>query len=88
VPLHRARAEEQLGADLRVRLPAGSQARNLHLLRGQLVERLDRALAHCLAGGQQLAAGALGERLHAHVREHRVGDSQLLASAVFPQSTA
>src|SRR5450755_2515588 len=79
VPLHRARTEEQLGPDLRVRLPAGSQARDLHLLRGQLVERLDRALTHCLAGGQQLAAGALGERLHAHVREHRVSGSQLLA---------
>ncbi len=68
VPLHRARTEEQLGADLRVRLTAGSQARDLHLLRGQLVERLDAALPHCLAGGQQLAAGAFGERLHAHVR--------------------
>src|ERR1035438_530578 len=80
VPLHRARTEEQLGPDLRVRLPAGSQARDLHLLRGQLVERLDRALTHCLAGGQQLAAGALGGTLPAHAREHRVSDSQLLAS--------
>src|SRR5215472_18931099 len=62
VPFHRARAEEQLGADLRVGLPAGGQARDLRLLRGQLVERLDRALAHRLAGGQQLAAGTLGER--------------------------
>ena len=74
VPLHRARTEEQLGPDLRVRLPAGSQARDLHLLRSQLVERLDGALTDCLAGGQQLAAGALGERLHAHVREHRVSN--------------
>ena len=79
VPLHRAGAEEQLGADLGVRLPVGGEARDLHLLWGQLVERLDRALAHRLAGGQQLAAGALGERVHAHVREHRVSDSQLLA---------
>ena len=63
----------------RVRLPAGGQSRDLRFLRGQLVERLDRALAHCLAGGQQLAVGALGERLQAHVREHRVSDSQLLA---------
>ena len=80
MPLHRARTEEQLGPDLRVRLPAGSQACDLHLLLGQLVERLDRALTHCLAGGQQLAVGALSKRLHAYAREHRVGDSQLLAS--------
>ena len=38
-----------------------------------------RALAHLLAGGQQLAAGALGERLRAHRGEHLVGRAQLLA---------
>ena len=32
---------------------------------GQLVARLSGPLAHVLARGQQLAAGALGERLHA-----------------------
>jgi hypothetical protein len=92
VPLHRARAEEELGPDLRVRLPAGGQARDLGLLRGQLVERLDRALTHGLAGGQQLAPGALGERLHADVREHHVRDSQLLtgvdATVLAPQPLA
>ena len=41
---------------------------------GQLVERLDRALAHRLARGEQLTARALGVRLCAHVREHRVRD--------------
>ena len=79
VPLDRARAEEQLGADLRVREPVGRQPRDLRLLRRQLVERLDGALAHRLAGGQQLAAGALGERLHAHLGEHLVRGAQLLA---------
>ena len=57
VPLHCARAEKQLGADLRVCLPAGGEARDLHLLGGQFVECLDRALAHRLARGQQFAAG-------------------------------
>ena len=59
--------------------PSGGQARNLHLLRRQLVERLDRALSHRLAGRQQLAPSALGERVGADVREHRVSDSQLRA---------
>ena len=46
---------------------------------GELVARLDGALAGGLAGGQQLAAGALGERLGAHLREALVGGAQLLA---------
>ncbi len=41
--------------------------------------RLDGALAGGLAGGQQLARGALGERLGAHGREHVVRGAQLLA---------
>ena len=36
-------------------------------------------LAHLLAGCEQLAAGALGERLHADRDEHVVGGPQLLA---------
>jgi hypothetical protein len=32
-----------------------------------------------LAGGPQLAPGALGERFHAHRGEHLVGGAQLLA---------
>jgi hypothetical protein len=40
---------------------------------------LDGALAHLLAGRDQLPAGALGERLHADRDEHVVGGAQLLA---------
>ena len=43
------------------------------------VSGLDRALAHRLAGGQQLAAGAFGEPFHAHRGQHLVGDAKLLA---------
>ncbi len=75
VPLHCARTEEKLSADLGVSLSVGGQARHLRLLRGQLIERLSGALADCLAGGLQLATGAFGERLGAHVREHRMSDS-------------
>ena len=39
----------------------------------------DGALAGGLAGGQQLAPGALGERLDAHRVQHVVGGAQLLA---------
>src|SRR5580658_891040 len=79
MPLHSAGAQKELSGDLRVRLPAGGEARDLRLLRGQLVECRDGPLAHRLAGGQELAVGALGECLHAHVREHCVRDPQLLA---------
>ena len=41
--------------------PSRASLRDLPLLRGQLVARLDRPLANLLAGRQQLAAGALGE---------------------------
>ena len=43
------------------------------------VARLDRALAGRLAGGEQLAAGAFGERLASHRGEHLVRGAQLLA---------
>src|SRR5690349_9816300 len=66
VPLDRARANEQLGADLRVRMPVTSEPGDLRLLRGKLADHIDRALAHGPAGRQQLAAGTLGEPFGAH----------------------
>ena len=45
----------------------------------QVVERLDRALAHRLPRRQQLAPGALGEHLHADLGQHRVRGAELLA---------
>src|SRR5262245_10561401 len=79
VPLDRARADEQLRADLGVRAPVTRQTGDLRLLGGQVVAGLHGALAHRLAGGQQLAAGALGEALGPHRREHLVRRAQLLA---------
>ena len=67
VPLDGARADEQLGADLGVR--AGRRAASRAICASWAVSSsrgLDGALADGLAGGQQLAAGALGERLGAH----------------------
>jgi hypothetical protein len=55
------------------------KARDLRLLRGELVERVHGPLAGALACGLQLGPGALGERLHPEVGEEVVGDPQLLA---------
>src|SRR5215469_1705090 len=44
---------------------------------GELAARVGRAPADGLAGGQQLAAGPLGERLHADRVEHVVRGAQL-----------
>jgi hypothetical protein len=55
------------------------KARDLCLLRGELVERAHGPLPGPLAGRLQLDPGALGERLHPEVGEKLVGDSQFLA---------
>ena len=59
--------------------PSRASSRDLPLLRGQIVARLDRPLAHLLARRQQLPARALGERLHPDRRELLVGGAELLA---------
>ena len=87
VVLDRTRADEQPGADLRVRQPIPGQPGHLRLLNGQRFAGrtgwraggLGGALAGGLAGGQQLAAGPLGERLHPHRVQHLIGGTQLLA---------
>ena len=84
VPLDGARAEEQPGADLRIGKSVASELGDLPLVRRELIACLDLALAHLLAGGEQLAAGALRERLHADRDEHLVGGSQLLARILTP----
>ncbi len=70
VPLDGAGAEEQPRSDLRVGEPFVGELGDLPLLGGQLVARLDPALAHRSAGGQQLNPGALGEPLRPHLGEH------------------
>ncbi len=50
----------------------------------ELIRRSDGAFAGGLAGGLQLARGALGERLDAHRREHLVRGAQLLAGVQAP----
>src|SRR5580693_5274399 len=73
VPLDRARTDEQLRADLRVRQAVAGQPGDLLLLRRELVARVGASLADLLARREQLAAGALGERLHPDRGEQVVG---------------
>src|SRR4029453_1708618 len=84
VPLHRARAEEELGADLRVRMAGGGESRDLLLLRGQLVPCLVGAFADLHAGRGKLAASPLGERAGAEVAQTLVGTAGLLACVHAP----
>ena len=67
-------------ADLGVREAVAGEPRDLGLLGGELVPGLDGAFADTLAGGQQLALGAAGERLDTHRVEHLERGAQLLAS--------
>jgi len=75
VPLDGARADEQPGADLRVRKPVPGETRHLPLLPVSSSRVTDGALAHFVAGDEQFDPGALDERFHAHIHEHRVGGS-------------
>src|SRR5215208_5495431 len=79
VPLDGTGAEEQPGADLRIGKTVPREAGDLLLLRRELVARLDSALARPPARRHDLAAGALGERLHADPLEQLVGGAQLRA---------
>jgi hypothetical protein len=57
---------------------------DLCLLSAELVVCLARAFAHRLAGGQQLASSALGERLGTHATEHLVRGAQMFARVQAP----
>src|SRR5206468_3471495 len=65
-----------------------SELRDVPLLRGELVVRLDGALAHPLAGGLQFDAGTLGECFHADRGEQVVGGAELRARIGTPALAA
>src|SRR5690349_6347497 len=77
MPLHRARAEEEPGADVRTREALPGQARDLPLLGGEHVARLNRPLAHLLPRREQLTPGPLAEALHPDRHELVVGGTEL-----------
>ena len=80
VGLDRLGADEELRGDLGVGAAVPSQPGDVLLLRRELIERVDPPLAHLLAGGEQLMAGPLGERLGTHLDERLIGGSELLTS--------
>src|SRR5260370_25210119 len=77
-------AEEYLGPDLHVGAAVAGEPGDVRLLGGELADRLDRPLAHRVAGGQQLTPGPFGERLDAHRGEQAVGGPQLGAGVPAP----
>src|SRR3954469_19508011 len=77
MPLDGPRAEKESRTDLGIREALAGQRRDLSLLRGQVVARLDRPLAHRLASRLKLSACASGESLHPDRRELVVGGMEL-----------
>ena len=77
-------AEEQLGPDLHVGAAAGGEPGDVRLLGGELAGRLDRPLAHRVAGGQQLTPGPPRERPHADRGKQVIGGPELGAGVPAP----
>src|SRR4051812_29302152 len=77
MPLDGAWAEEETGADVRIRQALPGQARDLLLLGGENIARRVGPLAHLLPRRNQLTPGPLAESLHADRRELVVGGAEL-----------
>src|SRR5690242_17985900 len=72
VPFDCAGGHEQLGADLGVGLAVAREPGDAGLLRSEGARILPRAFADGSSGGQEFAAGTLGEGLHADGVQHLV----------------
>src|SRR5258708_21412641 len=79
MPLDGTGADVQLGGDLLIGVPVPGELGDLGLLSGEVSKGLHGAFAHCFPGGQQFAAGAVGEAFHAHRGQHLVGGAKLFA---------
>src|SRR3984893_1028162 len=88
VVLDGAGADEKPGADLGVGQALAGELGDLGLLRRELAAGVDGSLARGLAGGQQLASGALGETFGPHRDEHPVGGAQVFAGVGSPALAA
>src|SRR5690348_16709538 len=79
MPLDRARTEEQPGADLRVRQAVSGEARDVELLRCQLVGRLSVAAQRFPAEHGEFTSSAFGKGVGPHRQQHLVSGAKLLA---------
>src|SRR5260221_699749 len=80
-------ADEQLDGDLLVGVPVPGQLNDLRLPGGEVSKGLHGALAHGFPGGQQLAAGAVGEPLQPPRGPHPLSRAEPVAglpTAIFP----
>jgi hypothetical protein len=87
VVLDGAWAEEELGADLWVRVPLTGKPGDQSLLCRELEGRFDRASARRLTGCHELAAGALGKSFSSEPAEGFVGGPKLF-SGIHPPALA
>lgn len=71
--------DEQSLANLGVGEAIAGKSRNLSLLIGELVTRLNAPFAYAFTGGQQLALGACSERFDSHIGKHLECGTQLAA---------
>src|SRR6185312_13634514 len=84
VVFDRARADEELGGDLDVRLALRDEPRDLCLLWREVVLRLDGAFASVFARRAELDACSLRESFHTELGEQLVRHAQLLARVHTP----
>src|SRR5262249_19154781 len=84
VVLHRAGADEQLCADLRVGQTLFGEPSDVCFLGREHGAGVVGPLTRSLTGGQELVAGALGEPLGPDAAEHLVGGSELLTCVDAP----
>jgi hypothetical protein len=77
VPLDGAGAEEEAGSDLGIGEAVPGEPGDLALLSCEVIPGLDGPFAYPLAGGQQFAPGAFGERLHTGRQQHLVRGTEL-----------
>src|SRR5258707_109439 len=77
MPFDGARTDEEPRTDLGIGEAVTGEASDLGFLSGEAVAGLDDAFAHSLAGGDQLDARSLGERLHARRVQQLVGRTEL-----------
>src|SRR4029453_4573312 len=78
-PFHGACADEEVGADLRVRQAVTGQPGDLLLLWREPVSRVGAAVTNLATRSSQSSPGAVGEGRHADLGELAVRGTQLLA---------